>query len=117
RDRPRPPPPGRARAPYLVYASDETGDLVLTYFGAHKDYVAKLLPVGARRYVSGTTALYDDMLQLVHPDRLVDEAGLAKLPLIDPVYPLTEGLLRSQLHKPLDAPLDPPPSLPASHPP
>src|SRR5947209_1400187 len=48
-DRHRAPPPGRSRAPFLVYASDETGDLVLTYFGAHTDYVAKLLPVGARR--------------------------------------------------------------------
>src|SRR6267143_3777738 len=34
-DRHRAPPPGRSRAPYLVYASNETGDLVLTYFSAH----------------------------------------------------------------------------------
>ena len=50
------------------------------------------MPVGERRYVSGTAALYDGMLQMVHPDRVVDEAGLAKLPLVEPVYPLTEGL-------------------------
>src|SRR5258707_7282953 len=76
-DRHRAPPPGRSRAPYLVYASDETGDVVITYFNAHKDFIDKLLPVGERRYVSGTTALYDGMLQMVHPDRVVDEAGLA----------------------------------------
>ena len=29
---------------------------------------------------------------MVHPDRVVDEAGLATLPLVEPVYPLTEGL-------------------------
>src|SRR5690348_14652727 len=111
-DRHRPPPPGRARAPYLVYASDDTGDLVLTYFGAHKDHVAKLLPVGSQRYVSGTTALYDGMLQMVHPDRVVDEAGLAKLPPIEPVYPMTEGLFPSQLHKAVDAALERLPMLP-----
>ena len=33
------------------------------------------------------------MLQMVHPDRVVDEAGFAKLPLVEPVYPLTEGLV------------------------
>ena len=33
-----------------------------------------------------------DMLQMVHPDRVVAEADLAKLPLVEPVYPLTEGL-------------------------
>src|SRR5215831_7965416 len=111
-DRHRPPPPGRSRAPFLVHASDETGDLVLTYFGAQKDYVAKLLPVGAYRYVSGTTALYDGMLQMVHPDRVVDEAGLAKLPQIEPVYPMTEGLFPSQMHKAIDAALDRLPALP-----
>src|SRR5690349_13191843 len=111
-DRHRAPPPGRSRAPFSVYASDDTGDLVLTYFGAHTDYVAKLLPVGAQRYVSGTTALYDGMLQMVHPDRVVDEAGLARLPLIEPVYPLTEGLFPNQLHKAIDAAVDRLPALP-----
>src|SRR5215475_11972634 len=41
-DRHRPAPPGRSRAPYLVYASDDTGDVVLTYFRARPDYVEKL---------------------------------------------------------------------------
>ena len=30
---------------------------------------------------------------MVHPDRVVAEADLAKLPLVEPVYPLTEGLV------------------------
>jgi len=111
-DRHRPPPPGRSRAPYLVYASDDTGDVVLTYFNARKDYIDKLLPVGQRRYVSGTTALYDGMLQMVHPDRVVDEAGLAKLPLIEPVYPLTEGVSLNQLRKAVEGALAKIPQLP-----
>src|SRR5215472_333218 len=111
-DRHRPSPPGRSRAPYLVYASDDTGDIVLTYFSAQKDYIAELLPVGERRYVSGTVALYDGMLQMVHPDRVVDEAGLARLPLVEPVYPLTEGLYQNQLHKAINAALDRLPALP-----
>ncbi len=98
-DRHRPPPPGRSRAPYLVYAGDDTGDLVITYFSARNDYIEKILPVGAKRFVSGTTALYDGMLQMVHPDRVVDEAGLARLPLVEPVYPLTEGLSENQLRR------------------
>src|SRR5207253_7139390 len=50
-DRHRPPPPGRGRAPHLIYASDDTGDIILTYFRAGRDYLEKLLPVGALRYV------------------------------------------------------------------
>ena len=43
---------------------------------------------------------------MVHPDRVVDAAGFAKLPLIDPVYPLTEGLHPNQVRKAVEAALD-----------
>src|SRR6202048_4260988 len=67
-DRHRPPPPRNARAPYLVYASDDTGDGGLAYFRAKPGYVEKLLPVGSRRYVSGSLQMYDGVPQIVHPD-------------------------------------------------
>jgi ATP-dependent DNA helicase RecG len=111
-DRHRPAPPGRSRAPHLVHASDETGDVVLTYFRAKPDYVEKLLPVGARRYVSGTAQMFDGTLQIVHPDRVVDEAGLAKLSGIDPVYPLTEGLALGTLRRAVAMALQRLPALP-----
>ena len=88
----RPAPPHRSRAPYRILTSDDTGTLTLTYFNARRDYLEKLLPVGETRYVSGTAEFYDGMLQMVHPDRVVDEKGFASLPLVEPVYPLTEGL-------------------------
>ncbi len=86
------------------------GDLVIAYFNARREYLEKLLPVGARRYVSGTVALYDGMLQMVHPDRVVAESELATLPLIEPVYPLTEGLTVNQVRRAIEAAL---PNLPA----
>jgi ATP-dependent DNA helicase RecG len=104
-DKHRPSPPHRARAPYRVYASDETGDITLTYFNARRDYLEKLLPVGELRYVSGTAEFYDGMLQMVHPDRVVDEAGFAALPLVEPVYPLTEGLALGNVRRAMDASL------------
>src|SRR5580658_1819902 len=101
-DRHRPPPSNRPRAPYNIDASDDTNTLTITYFNARKDYLEKLFPEGETRYVSGVTTLYDGHLQMVHPDRVVDAAGFAKLPLIDPVYPLTEGLHPNQVRKALD---------------
>src|SRR4030088_1359861 len=98
-DRHRPTPARNHRAPHLVYASDETGDVVLTYFRAQPGYVEKLLPVGTKRYVSGTLQTFDGIPQIVHPDRVVDEAGFAKLSGIDPVYPLTEGLALGSLRR------------------
>ena len=111
-DRHRPAPPRRARAPYLIYASDDTGDIILTYFNARRDYLERLLPVGGRRIISGTTALYDGMLQMVHPDRVVDEGEFAKLPLIEPQYALTEGLSMNQVRRAIEGALAKVPALP-----
>lgn len=98
-DRHRPPPPRNARAPYLVYASDDTGDVVLTFFRAKPGYVEKLLPMGEKRFVSGTLQMYDGIPQIVHPDRVLDEEAISKLSGIDPVYPLTEGLALGSLRR------------------
>lgn len=98
-DRHRPPPPRNPRAPYLVYASDDTGDVVLTFFRAKPGYVEKLLPMGEKRFVSGTLQMYDGIPQIVHPDRVLDEEAISKLSGIDPVYPLTEGLALGSLRR------------------
>jgi len=111
-DRHRPTPGRNPRAPHLVYASDETGDVVLTYFRAQPGYVEKLLPVGTKRYVSGTLQTFDGIPQIVHPDRVVDEAGFAKLSGIDPVYPLTEGLALGSLRRAMAQALQKLPALP-----
>ena len=111
-NRHRPSPPRNARAPYLVYASDDTGDVVLTYFRAKADYIEKLLPVGSKRYVSGTLQMFDGVPQIVHPDRVVDEAGFAQLSGIDPVYPLTEGLALGSLRRAIAQALAKLPNLP-----
>ena len=65
-----------------------------------------------QRYVSGAATFYDGHLQMLHPDRVVDAAGFAKLPLIDPVYPLTEGLHANQVSKAVGAALERLPVLP-----
>src|ERR1700733_7501346 len=111
-DRHRPPPPNRPRAPYNIEASDDTNTLTITYFNARKDYLEKLLPEGELRYVSGTGTFYDGHLQMLHPERVVDAKGFASLPLIDPVYPMTEGLHANQLRKALDVALSRIPDLP-----
>ena len=100
----RPSPPHRPRAPYRIYTHDDTGDLTLTYFNARRDYLEKLLPVGEIRYVSGKAEFYDGMLQMVHPDRVVDE-GFATLPLVEPTYPLTEGLALGNIRRAMDGAL------------
>ncbi len=99
----RPSPPNRPRAPYRVVTGDDTdATLTLTFFHARRDYLEKLLPIGAKRYVSGTAEFYDGHMQMVHPDRVVDEKGFADLPLVEAVYPLTEGVGLGVLRKAMD---------------
>ena len=111
-ERHRPPPPHRPRAPYNIDTFDDTNTLTITYFKAREDYLQKLLPKGELRYVSGIATFYDGHLQMVHPDRVVDAEGFAQLPLIDPVYPLTEGLHPNQVRKTVDSALERVPQLP-----
>jgi ATP-dependent DNA helicase RecG len=109
----KPVPRHRSRAPYRIVTSDDTGQtLTLTYFNAREDYLRKQLPEGETRYVSGTAEFYDGMLQMVHPDRVVDEAGFAALPLVEPVYPLTEGLALGNIRRAVDSALSRLPDLP-----
>jgi len=109
----RAPSPHRARAPYRVVTGDDTdATLTLTFFHARKDYLEKLLPVGELRYVSGIAEVYDRNLQMVHPDRVVDEKGFADLPLVEPVYPLTEGLALGNMRRAMDGAVARLPDLP-----
>ena len=88
----RPPPSPRSKAPYKVLVEDDTGDVELVFFLANSEWIKKRLPVGATRWISGKLELWDGRLQMVHPDRVMDSEELAKMPAVEPVYSLTEGL-------------------------
>jgi ATP-dependent DNA helicase RecG len=100
------------KGPYRVYCSDETGELTLAFFAPQTVWIERALPVGERRWVSGKIELFDGMRQMTHPDRIVDETGLRTLPLVEPVYPLTEGLYPRQIQKATQEALTKTPDLP-----
>ena len=89
----RPPPNARSKAPFKVLVEDDTGDVELVFFLANSEWIKSRLPIGATRWISGKLELWDGHLQMVHPDRVMDAAELAKMPAVEPVYSLTEGPL------------------------
>src|SRR6202042_3929505 len=95
----RGPPNARSKAPYKVLVEDETGDVELVFFLANHEWIRKQLPLGATRWVSGKLEMWDGHLQMVHPDRVMDAEALAKMPAVEPVYGLTEGLFPRVLAK------------------
>ncbi|MET0605208.1 MAG: ATP-dependent DNA helicase RecG [Beijerinckiaceae bacterium] len=106
-------PVRRGRAPYRVLCSDGAGmDLLLVFFHAREEQLRKSLPVGAKRWISGKLEQWDGRLQILHPDRILDERGLAALPKIEPVYPATEGLPQRVIGKAIREALSRLPDLP-----
>jgi ATP-dependent DNA helicase RecG len=86
------------RAPYRVLAQDTLGNvLALTYFGRASYTAKKQLPVGETRWVAGQLERFGDMLQIVHPDHVVEEGGDTLQRLCEPVYRLSEGLTQPRL--------------------
>jgi ATP-dependent DNA helicase RecG len=106
------------RAPYKVLVEDVSGAAFeLVYFNADPAYLKRLLPVGAKRLVSGRLESYDGWLQMPHPDHVVamdaaEKSGASSLPVHEPLYPLTAGLSNSVLRKAIGEALMRLPSLP-----
>jgi ATP-dependent DNA helicase RecG len=99
-------PRNNPRVPYRVYARDDTGEIGLTFFHAHADWLQKTLPVGATVYISGRMDWFNGRPTMIHPDHIVAEADLAQMPLIEPVYPMTAGLSPKVLVRAVGAALE-----------
>jgi len=108
----RPAQIGSGKRPHRVLVEDTSGDIALVFFGMPRARVEKMLPLGSHRYITGRIDLWDGTRQMVHPSRIVDEAGLAELPAVEPVYGATEGLTSRAINKLAVAALDRLPVLP-----
>jgi ATP-dependent DNA helicase RecG len=104
-------PPAHPRQPYRVETRDEAAALTLVFFHPRDDYLARALPVGARRLVSGTIERFGAELQMAHPEHIVAPDAQASLPRVEPVYPLTAGLTGKALARLLAAALERAPAL------
>jgi ATP-dependent DNA helicase RecG len=105
--------PNRVKAqPYRVLVSDDSSLMELVFFRAHADYLADILPVGARRVISGRIERFKDRLQMAHPDYIVAPEEIASFPLHEPVYGLTEGLTARPMAKAVRGALEKMPTLP-----
>ncbi|WP_066552442.1 ATP-dependent DNA helicase RecG [Croceicoccus bisphenolivorans] len=101
------------RGPFNVLASDAIGNVVsLTYFGRASYSAKKSLPLNEKRWVAGKLDQYGDMLQIVHPDHVSAEGGVAMGATREPVYALSEGLTQNRLQALIEQALDEAPELP-----
>jgi len=86
------PPPGGTRRPYRVWCHDANARMQLIFFHAKGDYIQRQLPVGEVRLISGRVEVYNEQLQMSHPDYMVTLDCKDEIPRVEPVYPLTAGI-------------------------
>lgn len=104
-------PNARKSHPYKVWCHDETGTLNLTFFHAHKDWLEKQLPEGAKMIVSGKVEFYAGSPQITHPD-IAKPEDRAQLETLEPIYPLTAGLTNKAVRRAMQGALKLVPQLP-----
>jgi ATP-dependent DNA helicase RecG len=100
------------RLPYRVLCFDDSGTVELVFFHARADYLAKILPEGSVRVVSGRIEHYQDRVQMTHPDHIAAPEEQSTLATVEPVYPLTGGLPPKPLLRAIRAALARAPALP-----
>jgi ATP-dependent DNA helicase RecG len=87
-------PPGRPNHPWRIRTVDEAGPLTLVFFNTRGGSLPKAHPQGARRVVSGKVERnsFDGLLQITHPDHLVEVERADEVPAVEPVYPGTASV-------------------------
>ena len=105
-------PPHTRIQPYKVWCTDETGAINLIFFHAHEAYMEKQFPVGGTVIVSGRIEYYNGQPQMPHPDLVGREEDRGRIETIEPIYPLTAGILNKTITKALRAVLEKLPALP-----
>lgn len=103
---------GRGRQPYRIFATDGTATLAMIYFHPRKDWLQRVLPEGSRRIISGKLEVFNDQLQMPHPDHVADPARGETIPTNEPVYPLTAGLAGKTLRQGVEQAVQMAPDLP-----
>ena len=85
--------PPTKKQPYRIAAVDENGtDITLNFFKYYKDSLARNLPTGVYKAISGKLEIFNGRLQMNHPDYIVAPEMLDALKSVEPVYPLCAGV-------------------------
>lgn len=104
--------PKTRKQPYRIVVEDNTEQLVLIFFKTFGDSLSKQFPVGAEKIISGKIEIFNRMLQMPHPDYVVDAGMPEMMPMIETVYPLTAGVTNKMLNKQIAQALNNVPELP-----
>lgn len=106
-------PPSRgSRAPWRVRCRDHSGFLSVTWFHPRKEWLERTFPVGHPVVVSGKIDVFNHERQMAHPDYVVPPSQADSIRIVEPVYPLSAGIVNKTATKVARAALQRAPDLP-----
>ena len=98
--------------PFRVRCFCPSGYLTLTFFKTFPGYINKYFAIGSEIAVSGVVEKFNDELQISHPEYIFPAKMIDKIPKIEVIYPLTNGinqkLLRNRIFFAIDKIINPP---------
>jgi len=86
--------PATSRQPWRVVVRNDTGVAELVFFKFTRETQT---PPGTRLLVSGKLDVFNNRLTIAHPEHMVPIDQPERIPLIEPVWPLTAGLWPRQV--------------------
>jgi ATP-dependent DNA helicase RecG len=86
--------PATSRQPWRIIVRDDTGVAELVFFRFTREAQT---PPGAKLLVSGKLDVFNNRLSIAHPDHMVPIDQPDRIPVIEPVWPLTAGLWPRQV--------------------
>ncbi len=104
--------PATSRQPWRIIVRDETGTAELVFFKFTRE---TQMPPGTRLLVSGKLDVFNGRLTIAHPEHMVPADQPDRIPVIEPVWPLTAGLWPRQVASGVAQALAALPDLPEWH--
>jgi ATP-dependent DNA helicase RecG len=104
--------PATSRQPWRIIVKDDSGTAELVFFRFTRE---AQMPPGTKLLVSGKLDVFNGRLSIPHPDHLVPIEQADRIPIIEPVWPLTAGLWPRQIATGLTQAFDLLPSFPEWH--
>ena len=87
---------GFRNAPHQYQIYDGTDKLELLFFKL-PFYMLSKIKEGETKYISGKVKIFNNKIQIAHPDYILSEEDFSKRRDFEPIYPLTSGLTNNQI--------------------
>jgi ATP-dependent DNA helicase RecG len=86
--------PATSRQPWRIIVKDDSGTAELVFFRFTREAQT---PPGAKLLVSGKLDVFNNRLTIPHPEHLVPIEQADRVPVVEPVWPMTAGLWPRQI--------------------